>query len=248
VRKIKETITFAPINGKKLVLPIQYNHLVQAMIYEVLNEELATFLHEEGFQNEKRIFKMFTFSRLMGDYFLDKRQGKITFNGSVRLTISSVFNEFSNSIGNGFLSRKTVRLANNELEVKEISVVKENVLENEVKIATLSPIVVYSTLYRKDGKKFTYYFNPQENDFSELINQNLKNKYKAFYLKDASEEEVTLTPIGHTKLSVVKYKGFIIKGYTGKFVMKGPIPLIQMGVDTGLGGKNSQGFGCIKII
>ncbi|WP_200804891.1 CRISPR-associated endoribonuclease Cas6 [Anaerosalibacter sp. Marseille-P3206] len=247
MRKIKETITFVPFNDKKLVLPIQYNHLVQAMIYDVLNEELASFLHQEGFKNEKRVFKMFTFSRLIGDYFLDRKQGKIIFNGPVKLTISSVFNEFSNSIGNGLLSKKTVRLANNQLEVKEISVVKENIVENEIKIETLSPIVVYSTLYRKDGKKFTYYFNPQENDFSELISQNLKNKYKAFYLKDVLEE-VILTPIGYTKLSVVKYKGFIIKGYTGRFVMKGPIPLLQMGVDTGLGSKSSQGFGCIKII
>lgn len=248
MRKIKETITLVPINSEKLVLDIQYNHLVQAMIYEVLNEELASFLHEEGFQNKKRVFKMFTFSRLMGDYYMDRKNGKIIFEGPVKLMISSPFNEFSNSIGNGFLSRKTVRLANNKLEVKEISVEKENILENEVKIVTLSPIVVYSTLYRKDGKKFTYYFNPQANDFSELISQNLKNKYKAFYLKEAPKEEVTLTPIGRTKLSIVKYKDFIIKGYTGRFIMKGPVPLLQMGVDTGVGSKSSQGFGCIKTI
>lgn len=244
---IKETIILQPINKDKIILPIHYNHLVQAMIYEVLNEEVASFLHEEGFQNEKRVFKMFTFSRLIGDYFLDRKQGKITFNGPVRLTISSAFNEFSNSIGNGFLSKSTVRLANNELEVKEISVEKENVIENEVKIATLSPIVTYSTLYRKDGRKFTYYFNPQERDFSELISQNLKNKCKAFYLKDVPEE-VNIAPIGRTKLSVVKYKDFIIKGYTGRFVMRGPIQLLQLGIETGIGSKNSQGFGCVKII
>lgn len=245
--KIKETITFMP-EEEKLILPIEYNYIVQAMIYEVLNEEVATFLHEEGFENGKRIFKMFTFSRLTGEYSLDRENGKIIFSGPVKLTISSPFSDFSNSIGNGFLLCHKVRLGNNHLEVKGIEVEKENIQEDEIKVETLSPIVTYSTLFRKDGKKFTYYFNPHEKEFSQIIDNNLKNKYKAFYIKNAPEDEVIIKPIGYSKMSVVKYKGFIIKGYTGKFSMTGPIPLLQMGLDTGIGSKNSQGFGCIKII
>lgn len=245
---MKEIITFQPIDGNKIVLPIHYNYLVQAMIYELLEEGLSEFLHEEGFQNEKRVFKMFTFSRLLGDYSLDRKNSKITFMESVDLTISSHFNDFSNSIGNSLLSRETVRLGNNHLKVKQMSVEKEKVRNEEIKIRTLSPISTYSTLYRKDGKKFTYYYNPKENDFSETISNNLKNKYEAFYQNNPSKKDVSIKPIGRTKLSIVKYKGFIIKGYTGKFSMSGPIPLLQLGINTGIGSKNSQGFGCIKLI
>jgi len=67
-------------------------------------------------------------------------------------------------------------------------------------------------------------------------------------LKDAPEEDVEIEPISKTKLSVVKYKDFVIKGYSGKFIMKGPVPLLQMGIGTGLGSKNSQGFGCVEVI
>lgn len=70
---MKEIITFYPIDSDKVVLPIQYNHMVQGMIYSILDAELAYFLHEKGFQNQKRTFKMFSFSRLKGSYTLDKK-------------------------------------------------------------------------------------------------------------------------------------------------------------------------------
>lgn len=245
---MKEIITFYPVESNKLVLPIQYNHMVQAMIYNLLKKELATFLHEEGFKNEKRVFKMFSFSRITGDYFLNKRKGEIIFKGPVKLTISSPYSKFSNSIGNNLLSRQAVRLGNNYLEVKQVTVEKEIVDKEEINIKTLSPISTYSTLFRKDGKKFTYYYNPNEEDFSQTINNNLKNKYKAFYSEELPKGDIEIKPIGKTRMSIVKYKGFIIKGYTGKFNVTGPIPLLQLAIDTGLGSKNSQGFGCIEMI
>ena len=245
---MKEIICFSPVDSDRIVLPIQYNHIIQAMIYSILDDELAHFLHEKGFQTEKRTFKMFTFSRLKGRYTLNKNDGLIIFDGPIKLTISSHYEEFTDSIGNGFLRRQRVRLGNNNLEVKELAVEKEIVNSEEIKVYTLSPIVVYSTLFREDGRKFTYYFNPKENDFSQIISNNLKNKYRAFYLKEPPKEEVEIKPIGHTKLSVVNYKGFIIKGYSGKFLLKGNPLLLQLGVNTGLGSKNSQGFGCVKLL
>ncbi|MEY8304154.1 CRISPR-associated endoribonuclease Cas6 [Anaerosalibacter bizertensis] len=245
---MKEIITFNPIESDKVLLPIQYNHMVQAMIYKLLDEEMADFLHEKGFQNEKRTFKMFTFSRITGRYTLDRINGLIIFDGPIKLTISSHYDEFSNSIGNSFLKRQKVQLGNNHLEVKQLAVENENVNSKEIKIYTLSPISVYSTLYRKDGRKFTYYFNPKEEEFEKIIENNLKNKYKAFYSEEPPEGKVEIKPLGPTRLSVVNYKGFIIKGYTGKFAMKGAPDLLQLGVDTGLGSKNSQGFGCVKLI
>lgn len=245
---MKEIICFSPVDSDRIVLPIQYNHIIQAMIYSILDDELAHFLHEKGFQTEKRTFKMFTFARLKGRYILNKNDGLIIFDGPIKLTISSHYEEFTDSIGNGFLRRQRVRLGNNNLEVKELAVEKEIVNSEEIKVYTLSPIVVYSTLFREDGRKFTYYFNPKENDFSQIISNNLKNKYRAFYLKEPPKEEVEIKPIGHTKLSVVNYKGFIIKGYSGKFLLKGNPLLLQLGVNTGLGSKNSQGFGCVKLL
>ena len=49
-------------------LPIHYNYLVQSMIYQNMDREFAEFLHEQGYEVDKRKFKLFTFSRLLGQY------------------------------------------------------------------------------------------------------------------------------------------------------------------------------------
>jgi len=46
---------------------------------------------------------------------------------------------------------------------------------------------------------------------------------------------------------LINYKNTIIKGYSGKMVVTGPIELLQMAVDAGLGSKNGQGFGCVEL-
>ncbi len=245
---MKETITFESIEGKSIVLPISYNHIVQAMIYGSLDYKLGDFLHNKGFKNEKRVYKMFTFSRLIGDFHLDRENGQIIFDKAVKLTISSPYNEFNNSIGYKLLSAEKIQLGNNQVTVKELKAEHETVCSEEIKITTLSPIVVYSTLFRADGKKFTYYFNPYEKEFSEITSKNIKNKYKAFYKTDPPEGNVEIKPEGRMKLSVVKYKDYVIKGYSGKFTIKGHKQLLELGISSGLGNKNSQGFGCVQLI
>lgn len=246
---MKETISLQAINNSnEIILPIDYNHIVQGMIYHQLDEDVADFLHEEGFQKEKRVYKLFTFSRLMGSYKLDRKNKLIRFSGAIRLTISSPYDEFSNSIGNSILSSKSIRLGNNKLEVKELTVERERVDEDQIKIETMSPITAYSTLFRRDGRKFTYYFHPSEEEFSQIISNNLKNKYKAFYSQEAPEEDVIIKASNESRMSIINYKNFIIKGYMGRFHMKGPKELLQLGLDAGIGSKNSQGLGCIKCL
>jgi len=52
----------------KLDLPIHYNEIVQGFIYNHISEDLSKWLHDEGFAYEKRSFKFFTFSRIMGQF------------------------------------------------------------------------------------------------------------------------------------------------------------------------------------
>jgi len=45
----------------------------------------------------------------------------------------------------------------------------------------------------------------------------------------------------------MQYKNTVIKAYSGLITVSGPIEFLQMMVDSGVGSKNSQGFGCIDI-
>ncbi len=53
---------------KDLVIPIHYNYYIQGLLYKSISPKLAQILHDHGFPIEKRRFKLFTFSRILGEY------------------------------------------------------------------------------------------------------------------------------------------------------------------------------------
>ena len=72
-----------------LSLPLNYNHIIQSVIYRSLSvmPDYASFLHEQGYTNRKRQYKMFHFGQLTGDYVV--REKKIIFQSYVMLEVRS---------------------------------------------------------------------------------------------------------------------------------------------------------------
>lgn len=245
---IKIHIEISLNSGKLIELPIHYNHIIQAAILNSLDNDLAKFLHDIGYRFEERIFKMYTFSRLNGLFYLDKLKGKIIFYNKVKLVISSPLDKFCQSFANNLLNRGKMKFGNNEVEIEKVTVTRHEVTGKSILVKTLSPVVTYSTLYKADGSKYTCYFQPGEPDYTSLIEQNLRKKLVALYGEEPPEGKVVVIAKGGTKLNLVKYKGIIIKGYSGKFLLQGPKELLQVGLDAGIGSKNSQGFGCLELI
>ncbi|WP_227761731.1 CRISPR-associated endoribonuclease Cas6 [Zhaonella formicivorans] len=232
---------------QKLVLPVQYNHILQGFIYNAISPELAAFLHEKGYEYGNRRFKLFAFSRLIGNYQLEPEKDRIIFSDLVKLVISSPVDEFCQSLANGILFGKYLRLGDNRVEIERIEVERQQVESQKITVKTLSPVVVYSTMFRPDGRKYTCYFQPGEPDYAKLVEHNLRKKYLAFAGQEAPPGEVCVRSMGQTKLHVLRYKDTVIKGYSGKLELTGPKELLQMAVDAGIGSKNSQGFGCVVI-
>jgi CRISPR-associated endoribonuclease Cas6 len=231
-----------------LYLPIHYNHIVQAVIYNLLDEKMASFLHKKGFKYEKRAFKMFAFSKLLGRFKFKKSEQKITFYTPVSLIISSPYDDFCNSLASSLVLRKKIKMGHTDLVASAITLNKETVEDNKILIKTLSPIVAYSTFLKPSGGKYTCYFQPGEKEHNRIITNNIKKKFVAFYGLEPPKGDIELKPLEQPKLSIINYKGTVIKGYSGKFIMEGPTSLIQMSIDSGLGSKNSQGFGCLKPV
>ena len=231
-----------------LALPIHYNHLVQGAIYNSIDTELAEFLHNKGFAVNGRSFKMFAFSTLNGAFKIDKEKSTITFMSGIRLVITSPVDEFCQSLVNALLKRGTLRLGKQVLEIVDINLVKPQRTTGEVLLRTLSPVVLYSTLLRPDGRKYTAYFQPGDPDHERLLGENLRKKYRAFFREEPPPDDIRVRPKGMQRMRIVRYKGIIIKGYSGMLILKGPSSLLHLAVDAGLGGKNSQGFGCVEVI
>ncbi|HEV8044280.1 MAG TPA: CRISPR-associated endoribonuclease Cas6, partial [Rubrobacter sp.] len=156
-----------------LRVPIQYNHLLQGLIYHNLDRALSKWLHEEGHAYGARRFKLFTFSRLFGKR--ETQNGRITFGGPVHFYLASVDAQVLGSLAQHLLTRPTVRLGSARCRVAEVAVEPEPEIDvaKPVIVKALSPITTYSTLHTADGAKKTYYYAPQEREWSEALVSNL---------------------------------------------------------------------------
>jgi CRISPR-associated endoribonuclease Cas6 len=231
---------------RRLSLPMQYNYTVQGFLYGNITPELGEFLHDHGFMFEKRSFKMFTFSRLQERYEL--KGDIIVFFPPVTLTISSPFDRFIQELANTMLQKGDLELAGCKVYVANIKVLPEVQIGDEIRINMLSPVVVYSTLETKEGKKKTYYYSPFEDEFTDSLDNNLRKKYEAFFAKKPRARKLVLEAVGRPKEKIMKYRGTIIKGWMGRFVLNGNKTLLKLGYDCGIGAKNSQGFGMVEMI
>lgn len=240
-------LTLRGPEGGRIVLPTNYNYLIQAAIYRNISRELADFLHDEGFLFGKRRFKMFTFSRLEGRCILDKDSKQFVYIGDVMLYISSPVEKFVEDIANTIVSRGSITMGKQTLKVTELAFpAKPAVGNDKLKIRMLSPLTVYSTLMTPEGKKKTYYFSPYEKEFSVLVNSNIKKK--TFLLSGKNiKSDIMVKPL-RVREVVVVYKGTVVKGWIGHFSLTGPKALIETAYEAGLGAKNSQGFGMFEVV
>ena len=240
-------LTLRGPEGGRIVLPTNYNYLIQAAIYRNISRELADFLHDEGFLFGKRRFKMFTFSRLEGRFMLDKDSKQFIYDGDITLYISSPVEKFVEDLANTIVMRGSIAMGKQTLKVTELAFPAKPAVGNEkLKIRMLSPLTVYSTLMTYDGKKKTYYFSPYEKEFSVLVNSNIKRK--SFLLSGKNiKSDIMVKPL-RVREVVVVYKGTVVKGWIGHFSLTGPKTLIETAYEAGLGAKNSQGFGMFEVI
>ncbi len=226
-------------------LPVNYNYLVQSMIYNNMDREFAEFLHDQGYEVGKRKFKLFSFSRLLGQYKI--MGSEILFAPPVRLVISSPLKEFCQYLLNGLLSQGSIRLGQNEINVEKVSASSPEA-QSEIKVRLLSPVVAYSTFLKPEGGKYTCYFQPGEQEFNRLAEENLRKKYQAFYNQEPPAGDVRIKCLKSPRLHLIKYKSFVIKGYSGLLLLQGPQLLLQIALDAGLGSKNSMGFGLLEMM
>ena len=242
---MRVSIEFESESGS-LFLPIHYNHIVQGFIYDNISPELAKFLHEQGYTHIKRSFKLFTFSRLYGRF---KIEGKyIVLNSPIKLQISSSNSHFLQEFAESLLRKGEVSFLNQPLRVNSIEVYPNPRFSRDVTIRTLSPVTVYSTLKTPDNRKKTYYYSPYEKEFSLLIERNLQKKFELIHHKAPDGYNLTIEP-ERRRLSekVIKYKGTVVKGWMGRFRLEGSPELMLVAYDTGLGSKNSLGFGMFEV-
>ena|SRR6056297_150526 len=234
-----------------IYLPNSYNKIIQGFLYSHASEEFIKKVHDGGVNYENRYYKMFTFSRILCRKF-EKIESGFNFYPPFTLIFSSILDDFVKDVIEGILKDKNLRLGQNE-NLRLIKLSSEQYLDfkNNIKIEMLSPMTIYSTFEIEGGKKHTHYYNPVEKEFSNQINNNAVRKFEAYYDKKYSGKGIEIKPINldeKKNKNIIMYHGGAIVGWDGIYKLKGDSELIKITYDTGLGSKNSQGFGCWEKI
>jgi len=245
---VRAKLTFESTNGKEIVIPVQHNHVIQSLIYNTFSPIFAKKLHDEGFAYKGRRFKLFTFSRILEKGIKDNKN--LIFKNSVSFYFSTPLEEILIDIATEAVAKQKFNILNQEVYLSKIEIVKNPQFSSPVLIKMLSPLTIYSTLKTDDGRKKIYYYKPNDKDFSKLIEQNAIKKYNLIHGESSEQLSLSITPFRFSvkeNLVVAIFRNTPIEAYTGIFKLEGSEKLIKTVYDTGIGGKNSEGFGMWEI-
>jgi len=254
---------------KGLLLPMHYNYVLQALLYNTFSNEIANFLHTEGFTLNNRRFKLFTFSRILekgsrvygkrlaelksqlniNSKFLTRKNSKVEealyFENGFSFYFSSPKNFLIEDIGSRAVSIPKSILSGQEIFIESIEVLPHLSFSNKLNIKTLSPVTVYSTAKIEGKRKLTYYYSPHEKEFPDLIQKNAEKKY-VLINGVKPKGSLNITPLYFNEKrnrAVVYFKDTRIEGWTGVFTLEGEPDIINVVYEAGLGSKNPEGFG-----
>lgn len=233
-------------SDSEIKMPLSYNYYIQSLIYNLISDKkYADFLHNKGYEYGNRTFRLFSFSRLEGDFILDKETKILNFTKKrMSLSITSPSEEFIKYVGETLLLKNELSLWKNTLSVESVKFENNHIEANNVKFYTKTPIVVSSTL--ASGQ--TIFYSPLDYCFQERIKSNILKKYNAFYGTNLDDINVNIKVISsRPKKKVVRYKKMIINGYMCELEFSGDTKILDFIYSASLGEKNSQGFGMLEL-
>lgn len=252
-------LNFSLINRNQNVLPVNYQYELSAWIYKVINQsdaDFAVWLHDKGFSEDNKQFRLFTFSNLIVPQREIIKDRLIIKSDQIALIISTLPEETIQHFVSGvFRDREFTlgdRISSVSFKINSIEALPAPPFTDEMSFRSLSPIFISD---KDDGQRYAQYLAPDYDGYAQLMINNLKSKYKVF---TGSESSFAIQNGALELLSPPKQKGITIKagtpqqtklvGYQYNFKLKADATLLRMGYYTGFGEKNSMGFGCCETL
>ena len=236
------------------MLPLSYNHAVAGLIYRTIgnaSEEFAARLHDEGFEADRRRFKLFTFSRLFA------RRSRVIGNRmmlespEVSLQVSSPVGDFIEHFVSGLFQSEQFNIAGCEFALAEAETIAPPEFGERMSFRALAPV----TESVRDEQNRVRYLN-LEDDWSEIIGRNLVRKYEALYGRapvcEGLHWEWDQVYIAEARkrnrrpsVLIEVSDGIKVRGWLAPFTIEGSKELIEIGYEAGFGKSNAMGFGMV---
>ncbi|MGN0177186.1 MAG: CRISPR-associated endoribonuclease Cas6 [Methanobrevibacter sp.] len=228
-------ITFEPIDDAEYSEINKYD--LQGFIYSLLRED-------ENYKNLHNVqgFKFFNFSNIFPI-------SKFERNNLKKLIVSSPDKFLINALYSSLKNKNTFRLNKYKMELLKVKILRNNDCFNFI---SATPIVLF-----KDNKINRYYSFKQNPDFNFFLNRvkdNSIKKYNAFY-----DDEFELNGNLFSSFEFVREVSIRIKKNGNSFIVIGSLwrdlevnltkdnkKFYKFLFDTGLGEKNSLGFGFLN--
>lgn len=249
------------------LLPLSYQYELSSWLYSRISDadqEFGRFLHAQGYTDEKKRFKFFTFSNLHVPQYEILKDRMLIKSREIHLMVSFLIPEVAQQMIMGIFKEQKLKLGDRisqvELNVSGVEMLPlpEIQAPNAI-LGAVSPIFISGPI--KVGDKLRHqYFHPQDDAYEAYFFQNLMAKYKA------AISHGLIAPIQddqyNTQLKVlskkIRKRGITIKaftpqetkviGYQYDFEIHAHPILIRLGLLAGFGGHNAMGFGACRYI
>jgi CRISPR-associated endoribonuclease Cas6 len=259
-----------------LSIPLNYQYYLSAAIYrwiERSSRDYALFLHERGFSPEGmvRSFKHFCFSQLI----VPRRKivdGRMVLESSiVEWFVSMPVEESLQHLVVGMFEKREfyIEQEENRFLIEQVETLPEPEWKETMKFRMLSPTTV-SIPEKRHGKLWPCYLLPDDPRLSNALSSNILNKYNSLCRSNFSSTssvdmnvdlqfQCTLDqqfitdrggPSKITKLITIKAgheDETKVRGFMCPITLEGNIELIKLAYESGLGEKNSLGFGMLSL-
>ncbi|MFL6215831.1 MAG: CRISPR-associated endoribonuclease Cas6 [Blastocatellia bacterium] len=242
---------------RNAALPLNYNHALAGLIYRTIgnaSESFAARLHDEGFEADRRHFKLFTFSRL----FVKRRRvigdRLLLESPEVSLQVSSPVGEFIEHFVSGLFQSERFHITGTEFTLAEAETIAPPEFSGRMSFRALAPI----TESVRDEQNRVRYLN-LDDDWSGVIERNLARKYEALYGHAPvygglhwEWDKAYIAEAGkrnrRPSVLIEISEGTKVRGWLAPFTIEGSKELIELGYEAGFGSRNSMGFGMAETI
>lgn len=222
-----------------LRVPLARFSLLQGAFYRLLSadEALAAEVHDKPHSTDKQ-YKFFCFSDLHGRCHTEGQT--LVFRGDVTWELRSADKRIVDTVRLALASDSSLRLADKRLLVTDVQQFDTTVSTSSIRWSSDTPVLYYRT----DERGFSTYYTPTDPAFCAGLERGAARKYAAFFGTEPPTVHIALA--GQSRKCVARYRYSLITGYYADFDITADPAVLTFLYETGLGSKNSMGFGTMK--
>ncbi len=251
---------------QRALLPFNYQYPLSSAIYKIIqtaDAEFAALLHNNGYGQGYKSFKLFTFSDIKTPFVKNGDRMQLQ-TDEAELIVCFYMPQAAENFIKGLFLDQQLQIADHKskttfliTQVESLPVIYNSKIQKQV-LQPLSPLVVG----KKNSRGHYDYRSPEDEDFKDCLLHNWVEKYAATCNadEDALQELKQKIKIGlrffphPPQQRLITIKGGTdaetkIRGYT-KFRLEviAPEEMLELAMGAGLGLHNAQGMGCVGVV